>query len=89
MIVGILYSGGKDSTYAVWVASQRDTPVCLITLLPLRENSWMFHYPNAGWTKLQAEAIGLPQVLVETEGVKEDELLDLKRSNNRDLRGRE
>ncbi|MBI2649492.1 MAG: hypothetical protein HYW93_07580 [Thaumarchaeota archaeon] len=39
MRVGILHSGGKDSTYAAWIASKRDEPVCLITLLPRRENS--------------------------------------------------
>lgn len=37
----------------------------------------MFHYPNLSWTKLQAEAIGIPQVIQETPGVKEEELEDL------------
>lgn len=80
MRVGILHSGGKDSTYAAWIASKRDEPVCLITLLPQREDSYMFHHPAISWTKLQAEAIGLPQVLVKTEGVKEEELSDLRRA---------
>jgi diphthine-ammonia ligase len=38
----------------------------------------MFHYPNVRWTSLQAEAMHLPQVTLETEGVKEKELADLK-----------
>ncbi len=80
MKVGILHSGGKDSTYAAWIASKRDELVCLITLLPQRDDSYMFHYPAISWTKLQAEAIGLPQVLVKTEGVKEEELSDLRRA---------
>lgn len=80
MKVGILHSGGKDSTYAAWIASKRAEVVCLITLLPQREDSYMFHHPAISWTKLQAEAIGLPQVLVETEGVKEEELSDLRRA---------
>jgi diphthine-ammonia ligase len=37
----------------------------------------MFHYPNLRWTALQAEAMGLPQVMVQTEGIKEIELSDL------------
>jgi len=37
----------------------------------------MFHYPDLNWTKLQAEAIGIPQVIQETAGVKEEELEDL------------
>ncbi len=80
MRAGILHSGGKDSTYAAWIASKRDELVCLITLLPQREDSYMFHHPAILWTKLQAEAIGLPQVLVKTEGVKEEELSDLRRA---------
>jgi ABC transporter with metal-binding/Fe-S-binding domain ATP-binding protein len=38
----------------------------------------MFHYPNLKWTKLQSEAVGVPQVVGETAGVKEEELADLK-----------
>ncbi|MGH9919480.1 MAG: diphthine--ammonia ligase, partial [Nitrososphaerales archaeon] len=51
--------------------------LCLITLSPERSDSYMFHYPNIGWTVLQAQAMRLPQVRLETKGVKEDELVDL------------
>jgi diphthine-ammonia ligase len=40
----------------------------------------MFHFPNLEWTSLQAEAMGVPQLKASTEGVKEDELLDLERA---------
>ncbi len=40
----------------------------------------MFHFPNIRWARLQAEAIGVPQVIEETPGVKEEELEDLKRA---------
>jgi diphthine-ammonia ligase len=77
--VGILYSGGKDSTYAAYLAGQRgDELACLITLSPLRSDSYMFHFPNIRWTALQAEAMRLPQVTLETKGVKEEELADLR-----------
>jgi diphthine-ammonia ligase len=78
MRVGILYSGGKDSTYACYLAREEDSVVCLVTLFPSRSDSYMFHYPNARWTRLQAEAMHLPQVTAETEGVKERELDDLE-----------
>ncbi|MEA3230001.1 MAG: diphthine--ammonia ligase, partial [archaeon] len=39
---------------------------------------YMFHTPNIDITKLQAEAIGIPMVRAVTEGVKEEELEDLK-----------
>ena len=42
--------------------------------------SYMFHFPNLKWTALQAESIGVPLLTEETEGVKEEELGDLKRA---------
>ncbi len=81
MRVGVLFSGGKDSTYAAYLASGRgDELRCLITLSPLRSDSYMFHYPNIRWTAMQAEAMHLPQVVLETKGVKEEELADLKKA---------
>ena len=80
MKVGVLFSGGKDSTYAAFLARQRgDEVACLITLSPARSDSYMFHYPNIRWTAMQAEAMQLPQVTLETKGVKEEELVDLKK----------
>jgi diphthine-ammonia ligase len=73
-----LFSGGKDSAYAAYIASQKDTLICLVTLHPQREDSYMFHFPNVRWTKLQAEVMGLPQVVFETEGKKEAELEDMR-----------
>jgi diphthine-ammonia ligase len=79
--VGVLFSGGKDSTYAAYLARRNgDELCCLITLSPLRSDSYMFHYPNVRWTALQAEAMHLPQVTLETEGVKEEELADLSKA---------
>ena len=80
MRVGVLFSGGKDSTYAAYLARQRgDEVACLITLSPVRSDSYMFHYPNIRWTAMQAQAMRLPQVTLETKGVKEDELVDLSK----------
>lgn len=78
--MGTLFSGGKDSTYAAWVASKDDELRCLVTLQPKSEMSYMFHFPNLRWTALQAEAIGVPLITEATEGVKEEELADLKRA---------
>ncbi len=51
-----------------------------MTLLPQSEMSYMFHFPNIRWTRLQAESIGVPQLTRATEGVKEEELTDLTKS---------
>ena len=74
----MLFSGGKDSAYSAYLASQKDTLTCLVTLRPRREDSYMFHFPNLQWTGLQAESMGLPQVTFDTEGQKEAELNDLR-----------
>ena len=78
--VGALFSGGKDSTYAAWLASKVDELACLVTVFPKSDLSYMFHFPDLQWTSLQAEAIGVPQLSAETEGVKEEELADLHRA---------
>jgi len=47
MRVAVLATGGKDSTLALYPRSQRGHEVaCLATMIPLREDSWMFHYPE-------------------------------------------
>ena len=76
--MGALFSGGKDSTYAAWLASTKDELACLVTIFPKSEMSYMFHFPNLRWTQLQAESIGVPQLTAATEGVKEEELADLQ-----------
>jgi ABC transporter with metal-binding/Fe-S-binding domain ATP-binding protein len=78
MRVGALFSGGKDSTYAAYLTSRENDLVCLVTLSPKTDMSYMFHYPNIRWTRLQAEAMGLPQVFKDTPGIKEEELGDLE-----------
>jgi ABC transporter with metal-binding/Fe-S-binding domain ATP-binding protein len=49
----------------------------LVTVFPESQESWMFHFPGLKWTRLQAEAIGLPQSIITTKGEKEQELRDL------------
>jgi diphthine-ammonia ligase len=74
-----LFSGGKDSTFALWCAIHQGYEMaCLLTIFPERSDSWMFHYPDLKWTSLQADAIGIPQVTANTSGVKENELGAMK-----------
>lgn len=75
-----LFSGGKDSTYALhWALLKGFQVVCLLTLQPKREDSWMFHRPGVELTKLQAKALGIPLIYAYTSGIKDEELEDLKR----------
>jgi diphthine-ammonia ligase len=78
MKLGVLFSGGKDSTLALHKAAENDEVVCLITLVSKNPESYMFHTPNIGVTALQAEDLGLPLITKETEGKREEELADLE-----------
>jgi len=75
----VLFSGGKDSTFALWCAIHQAHDVsCLLTFVPERKDSWMFHVPAIEWTSLQAEALGIAHVTAKTSGVKEEELAAMK-----------
>jgi ABC transporter with metal-binding/Fe-S-binding domain ATP-binding protein len=78
MRIGILFSGGKDSTLALHKTAEKKEAVCLITLVSQNKESFMFHTPNIDVTALQAEAIGLPLIQKVTEGKPEEELEDLE-----------
>jgi ABC transporter with metal-binding/Fe-S-binding domain ATP-binding protein len=80
MKLGVLFSGGKDSTLALHMAAEHKTVACLITLDSRNKESYMFHTPNISLTKLQAEALQLPLISRVTEGKKEEELDDLEQA---------
>ena len=79
MRVAALVTGGKDSVLALYRALKLGYEVkFLVTMLPQREDSWMFHFPNIHLTDLFAKAVEIPLVKAETVGIKETELEDLK-----------
>ncbi|MBB5253363.1 diphthine--ammonia ligase [Sulfurisphaera ohwakuensis] len=79
MKICTLFSGGKDSTYSLhWAMFKGFEILCLITLLPKKEYSWMFQVPNVELTKYQAEVLGIPLLQIPTSGEKDKELEDLK-----------
>ena len=81
MKLGILFSGGKDSTYASWLARKEGYLIeCLISLVSSNENSFMFHTPSIIKVKEQAKVIDVPLVVVGTKGEKEKELEDLEKA---------
>jgi diphthine-ammonia ligase len=78
MKLAVLFSGGKDSTYALYKAMKDHEIICLITIKSLNPESYMFHTPAIDLTKLQSQAMGIPLLTVETKGEKEIELKDLE-----------
>ncbi len=80
MHVAALVTGGKDSALALYRALKQGYEVkYLVTMIPRRPDSWMFHYPNIHLADFFADAVDIPLVKGETSGVKEAELEDLKR----------
>jgi predicted ATP pyrophosphatase (TIGR00289 family) len=79
MRVAVLATGGKDSALALYhVLNEGHEVKCLASMIPLSEDSWMFHYPNIRLVDLFAETVGIPIVKAETSGVKEKEVEDLQ-----------
>ena len=80
MKLGSLFTGGKDSVYAIDLARRQghDT-VCLLTMISDNDFSYMFHTAAIELTKLQAESLEMPILFEKTKGEKETELEDLER----------
>jgi len=79
MKLGVLFSGGKDSTMAAYLAKQEGNDlVCLITVYSENPDSYMFHTPSIKKTEQQAQVMNIPLLIGKTKGVKEEELIDLE-----------
>ncbi len=79
MPLGVLFSSGKDSNYAMYKMQETGYPIkCLITLKSKNPDSYMFHTPNIDLAHLQAQAMDMPLLEYFTAGEKELELEDLE-----------
>ena len=79
MKAAVLFSGGKDSTMAVYKALEQGMEVkYLLSINSTNPYSYMFHVPNIHLTPLIARALGIPLIQAQTPGEKEEELKDLK-----------
>ena len=79
MKIAVLFSGGKDSVYAAYLAQRHGhTLVVLITLQSENPESYMFHTPSISKVEKQAEVMKIPIIIQKTKGKKEEELEDLK-----------
>lgn len=74
MRVACLFSGGKDSTYSLYLAKQSGVSVdCLLTLIPNSEESYLFHSPNIWATQLQAKALQIPIITKKIKSISIDD----------------
>ena len=76
MKLGSLFSGGKDSTYAIYLAQKQGHQVaCLLSIFTKSEESHLLHYPNIQWTKLQSQSMNIPQLIINSESNETDDEL--------------
>ena len=89
MKLAALFSGGKDSTYAIYLAKKLSHSVdVLLTLYPHSSESHLLHHPNIKFTPLQAESMKIPQLIQEisstdptTEFTKLEKLITIAKEN--------
>jgi len=78
MKLASLFSGGKDSTYAIHVAKKQGHEVkCLLSVFPKSDESHLLHYPNMKWTKLQSQSMNIPQLTITSNSDETDNELSL------------
>ncbi len=76
MKLGSLFSGGKDSTFAIYLAQKQGHEVtCLLSIFTKSEDSHLLHYPNLQWTKLQSKSMNIPQLTIHSESNETDDEL--------------
>ncbi len=74
MRLAALFSGGKDSTYSIYLMKQLGHDVVsLLTIIPSFCDSMLFHYPNIGMSPYLAEAMTIPLHQVNSKHSSTDE----------------
>lgn len=77
MKLGSLFSGGKDSTYSIFIAKSQGHEIkCLLSVSPKSDESHLLHHPNLQWTRLQSESMNIPQIVIDSESDDTDTQLD-------------
>jgi len=66
MRICVLYSGGKDSNLALLESSKFFQVACLVSIQPRSSESALFHYPAVDLVALQAEALQLPLIKIDS-----------------------
>ncbi len=74
-----LYTGGKDSHYAIIKALEEGIITDLLVIVtPQRSDSWMFHTINIRFARLHALLMRKPYIVVNVSGIKEKEVGELR-----------
>ncbi len=76
-----LYSGGKDSAFALYLAEQmgHDVPY-LVNIIPEDDAAMIFHTPNLSIVPLMAESMGKELITAPSTGTEEGDMEGLRRA---------
>lgn len=79
MRLAALYSGGKDSTFSMYLAKQmgHDIPY-IVNIIPDDEASWIFHTPNLNVVPLMAESMEVELVTARSTGTEQGDMEGLR-----------
>ncbi len=79
MRLASLYSGGKDSTFSLYLMEQsgHDIPY-LVNIVPEDAASWIFHTPNLSVVPPMAESMGKELVTAKSSGTEEGDMEGLR-----------
>lgn len=80
-----LYSGGKDSAWALYRALERDLPVEYLVTVHPQGDSYMYHVPATELASLAAESIDIPLVDVRPEDFEADDVTDASEQGDAEL----
>ena len=80
-----LFSGGKDSSWALYRALERGLPVERLVTVHAEGDSYMYHTPATDLTALAAESIGIDLVDVYPDDLAADEATDSGTQGDREL----
>lgn len=74
-----LLSGGKDSVYALYLMQKMNYDIsCCATVFSENKDSYMYHTPSLEFTRMQADSMNIPLLEQPSDGVKEQEVDDLR-----------
>ncbi len=77
-----LFSGGKDSSFALYRALERGLPVERLLTVHPEGDSYMYHVPATRLTELAAESIGIEHVNVHPENLRDVSGVESGRGGN-------
>lgn len=78
MKLASLFSGGKDSIFAIHLAQKQGHEIkCLLSIFTKSDESHLLHHPNIQWTKLQAKSMQIPQITIDSNSDDTDNELSL------------